>query len=86
MFVVVAFFMAVGVPVMGQQQSEKININKASVEELAKLKRVGPKSAAKIIEYREANGPFSKVEDITKVPGIGPKTLEENQGIIVVEP
>jgi competence protein ComEA len=65
--------------------TDKININTASIEELVKLKRVGPKYAARIIEYRENNGPFEKSEDIIKVKGIGPKTWELNKDRIVTE-
>ncbi len=63
----------------------KININTASAEELTALKYVGDKSAQKIIEHREANGPFEKVEDLLNVPGIGPKTLEVNREKIVLK-
>jgi competence protein ComEA len=63
----------------------KININKASAEELAQLKGVGPSTAAKIIEYRDKNGPFKSPADITMVSGIGDKTYENNKDMIVVE-
>ena len=53
---------------------DKININLASAEELQTLARVGPVYAARIIDYREKNGPFEKPEDIMKVSGIGLKT------------
>ena len=66
-------------------QVEKVNINTASAEQLAKLKGIGPALAQRIIEYREKNRPFEKPEDITKVKGIGPKIWEDNKGIIVVE-
>lgn len=62
----------------------KININKATVQELEQLKGVGPKIAQKIVDYRDKNGPFKKPEDITLVQGIGPKILETNKDIIVV--
>ena len=64
---------------------EKVNINTASAEELAQLKRIGPKYAARIIEFRETNGPFKLSEDIMKVKGIGQKTWEVNKDRIVVE-
>jgi competence protein ComEA len=51
--------------------TELININTASAEELDTLPGVGPTIAQKIIEYRELNGPFLSIEDITNVPGIG---------------
>jgi len=55
------------------------------VEELVKLKRVGPKYAEKIVEYREANGLFQSPEEIMKVKGIGQKTYEVNMDAITVE-
>ena len=63
----------------------KININTASVEELAKLDKVGEKYAQRIVEYRETHGSFEKAEDIVKVKGIGPKIWEANKDRIVVE-
>ena len=66
-------------------EAPKININTASVEELSRLKGVGPSHAAKIIAYREKNGPFKIPEDLIQVPGIGPKTFEKNKDVIVVE-
>jgi competence ComEA-like helix-hairpin-helix protein len=47
-----------------------VNINTATSEELQTLPGVGPKTAEKIIQYRQANGPFQKIEDIMKVKGI----------------
>ena len=66
-------------------QEENININTATLEELIQLKRIGPKYAQRIIDFREKNGPFEKVEDIMKVSGIGEKTLEANKDRIVAE-
>jgi len=57
-------------------QTQKIDINKASVEDLADLKGIGPQYAKRIVQYREQHGPFGKVEDIQNVQGIGPKTME----------
>jgi competence ComEA-like helix-hairpin-helix protein len=65
-------------------QEEKININKASVEELSTLKYIGDKSAKKIVAYREKNGPFKTVGDLVNVPGVGPKTLEVNKSKITI--
>ena len=62
-----------------------VNINTASAEELSLLAGVGPSHAAGIIEFRQKNGPFKKPEDLMQVSGIGPKTLEKNQGLILVE-
>ena len=65
--------------------AEKINLNTATLEELMTLERIGPKYAQRIIDYRETNGPFEKIEDIMKVKGIGPKTFEANKDRITVE-
>lgn len=62
-----------------------ININTATVEELVQLDRVGPKYAARIVEFRDQNGPFQAPEDIMRVAGIGAKTYEANKDRIVVE-
>jgi comEA protein len=53
-----------------------IDINLANKDELVKLPRIGPAMANRIIEYREINGPFSSHNELTKVKGIGKKTLE----------
>ncbi len=49
----------------------RVRINLASVGELGQLPGVGPVLAARIAAYREANGPFTAVEDLLDVPGIG---------------
>lgn len=63
----------------------KVNINKASVEELSTLKGIGPSYAQKIVDYRTQVGTFKKAEDITNVPGIGAKTWEANKDKITVQ-
>jgi competence protein ComEA len=67
------------------EEPQKININTASVEELTKLKKIGVAYAARIVDYREKNGPFQKPEDITLVQGIGSKTYELNKDCICIE-
>ena len=66
-------------------ETQQVNINTATVQELSQLKGVGPAYAAKIVAYREANGPFAKSEDIMQVPGIGNKTFEVNKNRIMVD-
>jgi len=63
----------------------KINLNKATAAELSQLKGIGMKYAERIVEFRDKNGPFKQVEDLLKVQGIGPKTLEKNKDRIIVE-
>lgn len=54
----------------------KVNINHATMEELTTLTGIGEKRARNIIEYRDAHGPFSKIEDIMNVPNIGTGLFE----------
>ena len=63
---------------------EQVNINTASVEQLMQLDRVGASYAERIVQYREAKGPFEKPEDIMNVKGIGQKTWEANKDRIAV--
>ena len=63
---------------------EKININKADTKTLTTLKGIGKDRAVKIIEYREQNGPFQKIEDLMKVKGIGKKIFEQNKNVLSV--
>jgi len=63
----------------------KVNINEATKTELMKLAGVGAGSAQKIIEYREAHGPFKKAQDLEKVDGVGKGVLEKKSGRITVK-
>jgi competence protein ComEA len=63
----------------------KINLNKATVEELSQLKGIGMKYAERIVQYRDKNGPFKNVEDLLNVQGIGPRILEKNKDRIIVK-
>lgn len=57
-------------------EKEKININEADSEGLARLKGVGPQLADRIVEYRSSNGAFADISDIKKVKGIGEKLFD----------
>ncbi len=67
-----------------QSQNNRININTASMGELATLHGVGAKTAHAIIEYRQTHGAFASIDDLTKVKGIGVKTLEKNRQRLTV--
>ena len=62
-----------------------LNLNTAAEEELTVLPGIGETLAARIVEYREANGPFETVEDLTNVSGVGPAKLAALEGLITVE-
>ncbi|NMA96239.1 MAG: transporter [Clostridiales bacterium] len=62
----------------------KVDINRASLEQLQTLHGIGPAKAKAIIDYRENNGSFRVIDDITKVTGIGAKTFEQIKDSITV--
>ncbi|GKW49465.1 ComEA family DNA-binding protein [Halomonas sp. NCCP-2165] len=63
-------------PLSLAQEMAPINVNQADAEMLAELPGIGPSKAQAIIEDRETNGPFSDPDDLTRVSGIGPATVE----------
>lgn len=62
-----------------------ININTADSALLQTVNGIGPTIAARIITYREENGPFERVDDLTKVAGIGAETMEKIRPYVTVE-
>ena len=66
--------------------SEPVNINLASSEVLAEsLQGVGLAKAHRIVEYREAHGPFEHIDELAALQGIGSATLEKNRSVIRLE-
>ena len=68
----------------GRASQSLINLNTATAQELELLPGIGPVMAGRIISYREANGPFTSIDDVESVPGIGPKTLESIRPLATV--
>lgn len=73
-----------GMMIPAETVADRININTAAAEELMLLPSVGEGRAADIIQYREENGVFNRIEDIMQVSGIGEKTFEEIKEQITV--
>ncbi len=63
----------------------KININTAGVKELMGLSGIGHKVAERIVEYRDAHGPFKKPEDLKKVEGVGQGVWDRNRERVVTK-
>ncbi|MGN8645542.1 helix-hairpin-helix domain-containing protein [Gracilibacillus sp. HCP3S3_G5_1] len=60
-----------------ENEDQKVKVNIASMEEIQTIPGIGEVKATAIIEYRETYGRFEKLEDLTKVSGIGQKTVEQ---------
>jgi len=63
-----------------------VNINTASAADFEALPGIGPKMAQRIVEYREKNGAFKKLEDLMNVKGIGEKNFLKLKGQLTVAP
>ena len=68
------------------QPQPLVNLNTANAAELEKLPGVGPAMAARILEYRQKNGSFKKIEERMNVKGIGEKTFLKLKPLITVTP
>ncbi|AOE84537.1 ComEA family DNA-binding protein [Pseudomonas sp. TCU-HL1] len=69
-----------------EAQAGKLNINAADVVAIQdRLIGIGEAKAKAIVQYREENGPFSSVDDLLEVKGIGVKTLDRNRDRLSVE-
>ena len=79
-----ALLLSLTQPVLAHAQ---VDINHADAKTLASaLNGVGLVKAEAIVAWRERHGPFQRVEDLRKVHGIGPRTVEANRAVIVVGP
>jgi len=68
----------------GAELPQKIDINRAEPWLLEALPGIGEVLAQRIVDYRSENGPFKRIEDLLKVSGIGPATLEKIKDYITV--
>jgi competence protein ComEA len=76
----------VSLPAQGAQPSATaINVNTATLEQLMALPDISAAVAQAIVDYRAANGPFRSMSDLDAVSGIGEKTLEKWQGLIMFQ-
>jgi competence protein ComEA len=66
--------------------AKPVDLNTATTTELATLPGIGPATAARIVEYREKNGAFTKVEELMNIRGIGEKSFLKLKPLVVVKP
>lgn len=64
---------------------QRVNINKATLEELLSLDGIGQTVGERILAFREANGPFQKPEDLMMVKGVGRGLFDINSDFITVK-
>ena len=95
--IVICSFLLCAVPAMAQSKSSPraaakpastavVNLNTASVADLEGLPGIGAKTAARILEYRQKNGPFKKIEELMNVRGVGEKNFLKLKPQITVAP
>ena len=71
--------------VTGSENTEKINLNTATVADLTTISGIGEKRANDILAYRDSQGGFTSVDDLNNVSGIGDKTLENIRPYVTVD-
>jgi competence protein ComEA len=63
----------------GENRGGKIDLNRASKEELMRLDGIGDQTAERILRHREENGPFRSLEDLDPIPGFNRERIENFQ-------
>ena len=66
------------------EASAKVDLNRATQADLETLPGIGPSLAVRIVEYRQAHGPFQRIEDLMNVQGIGEKNFLKIRDRLVV--
>jgi competence protein ComEA len=74
---------AAGSAAPGGASSAPVQLSTATLEQLDELPGVGPVTAQKILDYRNAHGAFHSVDELDAVPGIGPKRLDQLRKLVV---
>ena len=72
-------------PLLNIEEPILVNINTADLDTLVLLPGIGPSKAQAIINYREQNGLFMRIEDIQKVKGIGPGIFDSIKDLITID-
>lgn len=65
--------------------SGPVRLNRASAAQLLQLPGIGPKTADRILSYRQEHGSFKTIAELERVPGIGPRILEKLRTLVVVD-
>jgi comEA protein len=72
-------------PLNSDYDGRPIDINRATKDQLTHLPGIGPAYAERIVQYRKDHGPFTSVEDLRKVSGIGKKRMDRLKGRVTVK-
>ena len=72
-----------GASAAGGSPTAPLDLNSATAEQLDALPGIGPATAAKIVAFRQAHGPYHSVADLDAVPGIGASRIAQLQGLVI---